>query len=186
MQDAELIGLHRTDRRQRRARFCRLVLRGMPWPDASRANPAWADTLVSRLAEPGRRGLEGASLGGRRADHALPHRAMPQRHPAGHAAVSARRRADVDLRDHGSGQSGARFALHARCVLRRDLCGADRQLPGRHRTGAGRDARGWNGHGGDRNPAALWPRSSRPRARHLRATDLLQRAGAADLGSGRA
>ena len=45
--------------------------------------------------------------------------------------------------------------------------------------------RGRNGHGGDRDPAALRPRSPRPCARHLRAADLLQRAGAADLGSGR-
>ena len=63
--------------------------------------------------------------------------------------------------------------------------GADRQLPGRHRAGADRDARCRHGDGGDRDPAALRPRSSRPRARHLRPADLLQRAGAADLGAGR-
>ena len=64
--------------------------------------------------------------------------------------------------------------------------GADRQLRRRHRARAGRDAHRRHGAGGDRDPAALRARSSRPRARHLRAADLLQRAGAADLGAGRA
>ena len=36
----------------------------------------------------------------------------------------------------------------------------------------------------DRDPSALWPRSSRPRARHLRADPVLQRAGADRLGPG--
>ena len=47
------------------------------------------------------------------------------------------------------------------------------------------DAGGRHGAGGDRDPAALRPRPSRPCARHLRAAAVLQRAGAADLGPGR-
>ena len=49
-----------------------------------------------------------------------------------------------------------------------------------------RHARRRHGGRGGRDAPALRPRPSRPRARHLRADPVLQRAGAADLGAGRA
>ena len=121
---------------------------------------------------------------GRRArDDAVSDRTVPERHSARHAAVSAGGGADADLRHHGPGQPGARLALHAGRLFRRDLHRADRQLPDGARARADRDADRRHGDGGDRDPPALRPRPSRPRARHLRPADLLQRAGAADLGS---
>src|SRR5580658_5088033 len=117
--------------------------------------------------------------------HALFHRAASQRRAAWHAAVPARGRADADLRHHGSGQPGARLALYARRLFRRDVCRADRKFRARRRPGAGRDVRLRRGARSDRDPAALRPQPPRSRARHVWAIALLQRTGAARLGPGR-
>ena len=117
--------------------------------------------------------------------HAVFHRAVPERRATGHAAVSAGSGADADLRHYGSRQPGARLALHDRRLFRRHLRGVHRQLRRRPGARARRHPGGRHGGGGDRDAAALRPRPSRPRARHLRPAAVLQRGGAADLGARR-
>src|SRR5580704_15361775 len=117
--------------------------------------------------------------------HALFHRADSQRRAAWHAAVPARGRADADLRHHGPGQPGARLALHARRLFRRDLCRADRKFRARRHPGAGRGVRLRHRARSDRDPAVIRGQPPRPCARHVWAVAVLQRAGAAYLGPGR-
>ena len=85
----------------------------------------------------------------------------------------------MDLR-----QSGAWLALHDGRLFRRDLRGVDREFPDRRAAGARRHAAAWHRAGIRRTSAPLRPRSSRSRAGDVRADPVLQRRGAADLGSG--
>src|SRR6266545_5906394 len=109
---------------------------------------------------------------------------MPQRSAVRAVAIFAGRRPDAYFRHHGFGEPRAWFAVHGGRVLRRHVRGIDGKFCRRGAARACRDAFGRYGSGGDRATSALWSRPSRPRARHLWADPVLQRAGAHRLGTG--
>ena len=116
--------------------------------------------------------------------HAACRRTIPEWIAVRPAAVPAGGGVDAGVRHHGPRQPGAWFALHDGRLFRGDLRGLDRKFPPRHRAGARRDAAARHRAGIRRAAASLRPRSSRPCAGDVRADSVLQRCGAADLGTG--